>query len=140
EALSNIFAKCFEIAGIQYGIWLFMAGVFLLFTKRKEIAGRMLIIGILLAVLGFAMPGILVLIANAIHPGDGGVAEILFWAITIIGLIVLIPAYIVTYFLPSIIAFKRTKDNRTMLVILNVVSLIVPFAWSAAFAMACVDN
>src|SRR5579871_126307 len=117
EALINIIANSIEIFAIVNGFELILGGLSLLFIAKWSASAKLILFGFVIILCGLAVPGFINwCIAGSIHSPDlGTVQTIGLLLIVILGPLMLLALLVGIGFFPTIVAFKRKKRNRKLI-------------------------
>jgi hypothetical protein len=142
EAILNIFANGADILGKSGGTEFLLGALSVLFLKKKLIAGKLAAVGILALLVGFVTPGTIAWIVASVRDANIPMssAEPWLWIIGIIGLLGVLAFAIISALLPTIIAFKTDKQNKKLVLILNILLLFIPLGWNVALFISLKDD
>ncbi len=142
EAILNILANGAEIFGKSVGISFLLGALSILFLKKWSIAGKLASAGLISLLLGFITPGFLIWIVASIHDANISMDSAEPWLLLggILGLLLLIVAVLASWFMPTIVAFKRHRENRKLVLILNLVLGLIPLGWNVALFMSLMND
>lgn len=133
EALLNIIANGLEIFGIAGGFGLFIGGISILFLKKWSVAVKLIVIGVVTSIIGLSAPQTINWIIASM--GDAGIV-----VVALFGLVLSLVLMFGVGFLPTIVAFKRQKANRKLILVLNILLSLIPFGWNIALFMAFMND
>jgi hypothetical protein len=123
ETLLNIYCNGSEIFGKSLGLGFLLGAISLLFLKEKTNAIKLAIAGVLYLLWGLStIPLVQWLAANS--------PSIILGAFSVLACLFLLCAVLIGYFLPTLVAFKRSKPNKKLLLILNIFLGLLPLGWN----------
>ncbi len=143
DTLVNIFANGAEIFGKATGIGFAVGAVSTFILGKRSVAAKLIVIAIPAFIIGIITPGFINWMIASLRDANTpeNIVIPLCWVIGIVGTIAVSVFAIVTGFLPTIVAFKRNKQNRKLIFLLNILLSIIPvLGWNIALFMAFMDD
>lgn len=136
EKAINILANGAEVLAMPLGIQLLLGAMFVIFIREWAIAVRLAVLGIVGVTLSLVTPSFLNWLVEITNRAESLASQAFLWVLSIVGLFMLAAALLTTNFLPSFIAFKRKKENRLLILALNILLGWLPIAWQICLVMS----
>lgn len=140
--LCNLVALSVSTAGLLICQAFLIGAATILFMKKWAISAKLAGVGAIALALSFA-------VSNALN--DGLIAHVpgvlqnssedleSHWFVLLLIVILTAAAFISAYILPSIVAFRRNKENRKMILALNILAGWLPFVWNVLLFLSFAD-
>jgi hypothetical protein len=142
EALLNIFANGTEIFGISLGMGLLIGALSILFLKKWSTAAKLAAAGVPVLLFALATPVVINWVVASIRDFNfpAHIESPLLWFTTAVCFLVALAFFLIGWLLPTIVAFRRHKRNRVVILVANILLSFVPFGWSIALFMSFMDD
>jgi hypothetical protein len=136
EALLNIMANGIEIMGVAGGFPALLLCFIPFAAGLRGYTSKIAIASVCMIIIGLAFPGVVNLMVSSSgdsHTGFGVIIALIISGVVGLGMLA---ASIGIYFLPTIIAYREGRPQRTAMTICNLLGFI-PLAWLGAYIWAC---
>ena len=137
-ALLNILANGGEIAGISAGLPLLVLSFIPHANGLKGYTSKLAILGLVMAIVGLAYPGIMNIMVEALDNG-AIINSVVAAVVTLTATVFLLGSWLVAVFIPSIIAVRERRNKRLWIIGCNCIAFL-PGAWLVSFIWACMSD
>ena len=128
---------------IAFAIYFFASAIFVLFMKKRAVAGKLL--GGAVTYLCFGVFIVLFVFSHNVFDSgmnldSNDVVSIIQLGILATVLAIILCFALVAYFLPAIVAFNKQKRVRKMILAANFIVPLIPFAWITLLMVSLADD
>jgi len=143
EAALNIFANSGEICGVAVGMLFLLGAISILLLKKWAIAAKLAGAGLSMILGGIALVWFVNLLVFVLfHELHVATADAEPWLIGLgYGGFALVVAFgLISFFFPTIVAARKSKQNRKLILLLNILIGAIPLGWNVVLFMAFNDD
>ena len=134
--LCDLVTLTVSAAGVAMSAAFLVGAITILFTHKWAVSARLAAAAIVTYLVASST-------AAAINSGGFGSVNpttAFHWNVLLSILILTAVAFLLGYILPSIVAFKRSKNNRKAILVLNILLGLLPVVWNVLLYLSFMDD